>query len=271
MHIKIATWNINSVRLRLPIVEKFCQQYCPDILCLQETKVQDSQFPYDAIQQLGFDHIYFRGEKSYNGVAILSKIPFAETSFENWVNKTDCRHQMVTLKTNHNTINNIILHNFYIPAGGDIPNRDENPKYGHKLDFVDEACAYFMKKCDNTTPIIILGDFNIAPDAQDVWSSKQLQNVVSHTEPEITRLNKWRDNFGFIDIHRHFANDDEKLYSWWSYRARDWQASNRGRRLDHLWITPPLLPYCVAADIIKEVRGWEKPSDHVPCMMTLSL
>lgn len=267
---KIATWNINSVRLRMGLLKQFCDKYAPDIVCLQETKCQDSQFPLDDIKQLGFRHVYFRGEKSYNGVVIMSKIPFEQPNFKNWVGKNDCRHQMVMLKP-AGKINNIALHNFYIPAGGDIPNRDANPKFAHKLDFVDEATEYFHHEYSKDDAIIILGDFNIAPYADDVWSTKQLLNVVSHTPQETSRLNQWRDGFGFIDIHRHLAGDDRKLYSWWSYRARDWQESNRGRRLDHLWITPPLLPYCKSATIISEMRGFEKPSDHVPCMLELKL
>ena len=112
--------------------------------------------------------------------------------------------------------------------------------------------------------MIAVGDFNIAPLEHDVWSHKQLLNVVSHTPIEVEKLGKMQDALKWIDTAREFVSHDEKLYSWWSYRARDWEASNRGRRLDHIWATPALKPYLKGHDIVREARGWEKPSDHIP-------
>ena len=257
---KIATWNINSVRLRLPIVEAYLQTNQPDVLCLQETKTQDEHFPASALADAGWSHQAFRGEKSYNGVAILSRLPIEDSGFSYWAGKEDCRHIWAR-------INGVTVHNFYIPAGGDVPDRDENPKFGHKLDFLDELTTYFS----NTPPkqSVLVGDLNIAPLAEDVWSTKQLRNVVSHTDIEREKLLNLIETGGWEDAMRKLSGPDAVLYSWWSYRARDWLASNRGRRLDHIWVSRDLSDMAVQAHIEVDARGWEKPSDHVPMEVTL--
>ena len=258
---KITSWNINSVRLRLPLLADVMKQVSPDVICLQETKCQDAQFPSDAIAELGYPHQAYRGEKSYNGVAILSRIPLSDVSFELWAGKEDCRHIAATA-------NGIRIHNFYIPAGGDIPDRDENPKFGHKLDFVNEVTDYFAK----TPPekAVMLGDLNIAPLAEDVWSTKQLRKVVSHTDIEREKLLALIEKGGWDDAMRRYFGPDEVLYSWWSYRARDYLASNRGRRLDHIFVSQDIKDTVSKAEIFAPARGWEKPSDHVPISLILS-
>ena len=259
---KITSWNINSVRLRLPLLEQVMKEVSPDVICLQETKCQDEFFPTEAIAELGYPHQAYRGEKSYNGVAILSRHPLSEISHHDWVGKGDCRHISAVVQ-------GVRVHNFYVPAGGDIPDRDENPKFEHKLDFLAEMTAYF--KADRPEKSVLVGDLNIAPLATDVWSSKQLKNVVSHTDIEREKLLALIEEGGFVDAIRHYFGPDEILYSWWSYRARDWQASNRGRRLDHVWITADLMAHLEEASITIEARGAEKPSDHVPISINLSV
>jgi len=260
---KIATWNINSVRLRAGLVNKLTQEEAPDILCLQETKVQDADFPYDQLRFMGYEYIIFRGEKSYNGVAILSKIPLANVEKHEIAGSKDTRHISALLP------DGTAIHNFYIPAGGDEPDININPKYKFKLDFVDYMNEWFGKTINANDKAIIVGDFNIAPMEHDVWSSKQLKNVVSHTEPEITRLNKLKESLNWVDAARHFVSEDEKLYSWWSYRNRDWKKSNRGRRLDHIWTTPALKESLKSHKVIASARDWEKPSDHAPVIVEL--
>jgi len=257
---RIASWNINSVRLRLGLVLKVLEGLDLDVLCLQETKTQDEFFPKDEIIQAGWPHICFRGEKSYNGVAIISRLPIDDVTFLNWVGKEDCRHIAAS-------ISGLTIHNFYIPAGGDIPDRDENPKFGHKLDFLSELTDYFI--ADNPRHTVLVGDLNIAPLAEDVWSTKQLRNVVSHTDIERKMLMDAIEKGGFTDAIRRYFGDDEILYSWWSYRARDWAASNRGRRLDHIWVSHDLAPDVMKAEIFPEARGYEKPSDHVPILIDI--
>ncbi len=258
---RLATWNINSIRLRIQLVINFLQKHDIDVICLQETKTEDKFFPAATLAEAGWRHHAFRGEKSYNGVAIVSRLPIDQTYHENWAEKTDCRHICVQIE------NGPSIHNFYVPAGGDVPDRYENPKFGHKLDFIAEMTRYFMDQKPHNE--ILVGDLNIAPLAEDVWSSKHLLKVVSHTPVETEALKRLISNGGWVDAVREHFGTDEKLYSWWSYRARDWAASNRGRRLDHIWISHDLAPSVKEVDIKADYRGVEKPSDHVPVIVEL--
>ncbi len=261
--LRITTWNVNSVRLRLPLLVAYIQQSQPDVICLQETKVVDQAFPQEFFWQYGYHHQLVSGMKSYNGMAVLSKIPFHPYLKRSWCDLEDCRHISVRLE------NNRIIHNFYVPAGGDIPDSAVNKKFAHKLQFVQEMAAFLKTTHLPSDPVIILGDFNIAPLPQDVWSHQQLLGVVSHTPIETNHLEKVRDSLAWVDAVRQFFPADQKLYSWWSYRAADWQKSNRGRRLDHIWVTPSLKTYLHHAEIITHARGWPTPSDHVPVHIDL--
>ncbi len=258
---KIVTWNINSLRLRLGLVEKITTEYNPDFIALQETKVTDSSFPIEAIQKMGYEYIYYTGGKSYNGVAILSKIK-AEQNFMLKFYNDDHRH--IAIK-----IDDYELHNFYIPAGGDIADESLNPKFKHKLSYLQQLENWLIQNRKKSDKIILVGDLNIAPHEHDVWSSRALRNEVSHTDIERIALIKMQNSLEFIDTARHFVPFAEKSYSWWSYRNIDWQKSNRGRRLDHIWITPALKPCLASLQTLKHFRGYELPSDHVPLMVTL--
>ena len=260
---RIVTWNINSVRLRMPIIAQLTQTVKPDVLCLQETKANDDVFPRDALAALGYEHMRFRGMKGYNGVAILSRLPLEDAGSRDWCGKPDARHVAAALP------GGIELHNFYIPAGGDEPDPQVNDKFAHKLAFLRELADWWRDKRDDGAKRIMVGDLNIAPLESDVWSHKQLLKIVSHTQVEVDHLAEVQAAHGWIDAVRHFVPEDEKLYSWWSYRSRDWQESDRGRRLDHVWVTPSLAPALKAGSILREARGWEKPSDHVPVIVDL--
>jgi exodeoxyribonuclease III len=261
--LKLATWNINSVRRRLDLVRRFIAEAAPDVLCLQETKSPDEHFPREAFAALGYQHMLIHGMKGYNGVAVLSRLPLDGTSTQSWCARRDCRHAVARLP------GGIELHNLYIPAGGDIPDPAQNPKFAHKLRFLDEVSAWFAEKRQALRPMILVGDLNIAPLETDVWSHKQLLDVVSHTPTEVARLKRLRDSAGFIDAVRRFIPPDQRLYSWWSYRARDWTASDRGRRLDHIWVTAPVAGMLTGAEVFKPARGWPDASDHVPVVVTL--
>jgi exodeoxyribonuclease-3 len=241
------------------LLDKLNQEHNPDIICLQETKVADVSFPHSACKKLGFHHIAISGEKSYNGVAILSKMPLSDIEIIKFGGNEDKRHIAVTLPCGTK------LHNFYVPAGGDTPDPNENIKFAHKLRFMDEMFDYFSTK-SHDDKIVIVGDMNIAPLEHDVWSHKQLLSVVSHTPVEVEKMESLRNTMNWIDTHRHFVPSDEKLYSWWSYRNKDWKKSNRGRRLDHIWITPELKSRLKSIEIVKLARDWERPSDHVPIL-----
>jgi exodeoxyribonuclease-3 len=259
---KIVTWNINSVRLRQNLVLDLMNETSADVICLQETKTPDKHFPSQTFIDAGFEHIHFSGMKSYNGVAIISRLPFKTPKVFSHVNRNDCRHIAVTFPK-------FELHNIYIPAGGDEPDRNINEKFGHKLDFINEMQRFFSENYTADTPLIVTGDFNIAPRENDVWSHKQLLKVVSHTPIEIEYLEEMRKSLDWVDAVRHFVPDEEKCYTWWSYRNRDWKKSNRGRRLDHIWITPPLSDKLKNYDILTHARDWGKPSDHVPVIIEL--
>lgn len=260
---KLVTWNINSVRLRAPLVVQLMREEQPDVICLQETKTPDEFFPRETFEVEGYKHIHIHGMKSYNGVCILSRAPFKKTDIHHRVGKEDCRHISASFK-------NFDLHNLYIPAGGDEPDRKVNEKFGHKLDFVTEMTEFFNTTYTPKKSVITVGDFNIAPREHDVWSSKQLQKVVSHTPIEIEHLSQMYSSLDWQDAIRHFVPDDQKCYSWWSYRNRDWRKSNRGRRLDHIWVTKPLVQKLKSHKILDHYRDIEKPSDHVPVIIELN-
>jgi exodeoxyribonuclease-3 len=262
--VRLITWNINSVRLRIDLVRRLIEEAAPDVLCLQETKTPDELFPRDLVEALGYRHMLVHGMKGYNGVAILSRLPFETTGTLAWCARSDCRHGIVKLP------DGVELHNIYVPAGGDIPDPETNPKFAHKLQFLDEVTAWFAAEREGGRKMIAVGDFNIAPLETDVWSHKQLLTVVSHTPVEVEKLGALQQAGGFVDAVRHFVPPEERLYTWWSYRNRDWAASNRGRRLDHIWVTPPLVGSLGSAQVFRDSRNWEKASDHVPVMIELN-
>jgi exodeoxyribonuclease-3 len=264
--LRIATWNINSLRLRQGLLKPLVDTLDPDVICLQETKVPDELFPHEAPSALGYPHVAYRGMKGYNGVAVLSRVPMIRRDdTPDWCLRGDCRHVGVMLDAPGGPLE---LHDFYVPAGGDIPDRKQNPKFGHKLDFVDEATAWFAAR-PGFARTVLVGDLNIAPLEHDVWSHKQLLTVVSHTPPEVERLTAWMAT-GFVDAVRHFVPPDQKLYTWWSYRNRDWRLSDRGRRLDHVWVSPDLAGGLVRQVILKDARDWTQSSDHVPVCVEIT-
>ncbi|MGB7258216.1 MAG: exodeoxyribonuclease III [Pseudolabrys sp.] len=270
MPLKITTWNINSVRLRIDLVAKFIKAARPDVLCLQETKCPDDKFPFKRFKRLGYEHIAINGQKGYHGVAVISRRPFETTGARNFCGKADCRHISVVLGERAGLRDPIRLHNFYVPAGGDEPDPEINPKFGHKLSFLDE-----MRDCEDLRPprgerAILVGDLNVAPLEHDVWSHKQMIKVVSHTPIECEKLNLARNAGGWIDSMRVHTPEPEKLYTWWSYRAMDnWRAADRGRRLDHIWTSDALADRVSTISIAKNYRGAQRPSDHVPVTATV--
>ena len=264
--VKIVTWNINSVRLRMPIVEQLLRDEAPDVLCLQEIKTIPELFPWDAFRELGYEHLTVHGQKGYHGVATISRIPTREFSRHDWQDNGEARHVGVELLGPQGQ--GVVLENVYVPAGGDIPDRELNVKFGQKLDFL-ERMTRWADKVDR--PTLIMGDFNIAPLESDVWSHKQLLKVVSHTPIEVETLQRFKDAHGWVDLGREYIKAPERYYSWWSYRAKDWQAGDRGRRLDHMWASSDLAAQARSHRVIEAARGWNQPSDHVPLVTELDL
>ncbi|MEM8788996.1 MAG: exodeoxyribonuclease III [Pseudomonadota bacterium] len=255
MTLTVATWNINSVRLREPIVLDLLKESAPDILCLQETKSPVEKIPTKSFHALGYEYLVARGQKGYNGVAILSRIPLEDLGARDFCDRQDARHVAARLP------DGTVVHNFYVPAGGDEPDRETNDKFAHKLDFLSEMRGWFRDS--PPARAIMVGDLNIAPREDDVWSHKQLLKVVSHTPVEVDHLTAAQEAGNWVDITRQDIPDG-RLFSWWSYRARDWSAADKGRRLDHIWATPDLASGAGHSRIDRHVRGWEKPSDHAP-------
>lgn len=254
---KIASWNINSVRFRIGSVERFLREAQPDILCLQETKVIDGDFPRAAFHALGYRHIVLHGQRMHHGVAIVSRVPIVEDDRFDWQANQEARHVGVRLP------GGLRLENVYVPAGGDVPDRDLNPKFGQKLDFIDRMTRWSEGL---NQPTVLVGDFNIAPLDCDVWSHKQLIDVVSHTPIEVAALGGLQQSNDWVDLGRRFVPPPERLYTWWSYRAKDWAASDRGRRLDHMWATADVAATATAHQVFESARSWLKPSDHIPIM-----
>jgi exodeoxyribonuclease III len=314
--LRIASWNINSVRTRIDLLGRVAKALTPDVLCLQEIKCAPDDFPTAACERLGFAHQLVRGVRGQGGTAILSRAPFVSTGGLNWCERTDGRHAIATVDGNievhcfyvpagvpipdpvanpkfaHKlrfldemavwskslarhaiaTVDgNIEVHCFYVPAGVPIPDPVANPKFAHKLRFLDEMAVWSKSLARRAGRRIVVGDLNVAPLPTDVWSHKQTLKDVSHTPAETERLEKIRSDGKWVDAMRHFVPPEEKLFTWWSYRATDWLASNRGRRLDHAWVTPSLAPALKAMTVLKDARGWPGPSDHVPVLIELAV
>ncbi|WP_412058852.1 exodeoxyribonuclease III [Bartonella sp. DGB2] len=263
----VATWNINSIRLRLPLVLDYLSRYEPDVLCLQETKCPDDQFPLKALQALGYEHCMFHGQKGYHGVATLARHPLTLVEKRRFCEMADCRHIAVKVAMGSKALR---IDNFYVPAGGDVPDPEENPKFRHKLAFLEEMRAFKAERADGAASILV-GDLNIAPLEHDVWSHRQLLKIVSHTPIETQMLQNLCNEGGWVDLMRVHTPETQKLYTWWSYRAKDWQAADRGRRLDHIWASKDLLPLLAGVEILTQARGWERPSDHVPVLARFHL
>lgn len=258
----IATWNINSVRLRAALVARLLTEEAPDILCLQEIKSPVEKIPMEGFQALGYRHIVARGQKGYNGVAILSRLPLEDAGERDHADLGHARHVAARLE------NGVTIHNFYVPAGGDIPDREQNEKFGQKLDFLTGMRDAFH--AERPERAILVGDLNIAPREDDVWNHKALLKIVSHTPVEVAHLAETQAAGGWVDITRQDIPEG-RLYSWWSYRARDWDAADKGRRLDHIWATPDIAGAGHGSRILRAVRGWEQPSDHVPVLASVDL
>lgn len=260
--LSVASWNINSVRFRIDNVLRFLREDAPDVLCLQETKATDAVFPYQAFVDAGYRHIVTNGQPMHHGVAIVSKLPLVADDRLDWQDNGESRHIGVRLP------NGVRVENVYVPAGGDIADRTLNPKFGQKLDFLERMTRWSDALA---APTLLVGDFNVAPLDCDVWSHKQLLSVVSHTPVEVAALARLQGAGEWCDIGRTHVPAPERLYTWWSYRARDWAASDRGRRLDHMWATSEVAAQVRAHRVAEPTRGWERPSDHIPLVTEFDL
>ena len=261
MRLRLCTWNVNSVRLRAEQVARFVQEQAPDVLCLQEIKCQEAEFPRQAFVDMGLPHLKIAGQKGWHGVAIASRLPLEDVA-----PLEVCREGHARCVSAR--VAGIEIANFYIPAGGDIPDRGLNAKFDHKLDFFEKLTTEMARR-DPGAPLAVVGDLNVAPGEFDVWSHKQMSKIVSHTPIELEAFAALMASLSFTDLVRAAIPDPQKLFSWWSYRAADFRASGRGLRLDHVLISPGLRDAALhsgaaAARVHDDVRAWERPSDHAP-------
>ena len=258
----IASWNINSVRKRLDQLARLAEESAADVICLQETKAGVEAFPAAAIAAMGFAHQAVAGYGGYNGVAILSRLPLTGIDHYPHCGRNDARHISATVAGVH-------VHSLYIPAGGPLPDVERNPKFAHKLKFVDAVADHFAGNHGYRDAIVVAGDFNIAPLPADVWDHLKLSRIVTHTPIEIAALERMKRSLQFIDTLREVVPHDDPVFTWWSYRAGDWQAANKGRRLDHIWVTQPLKSRIAGVEVLTDIRHWTPPSDHVPVVLKL--
>lgn len=265
MTLRIATWNINSVRLRIDQVARLVAERKPDVLMLQEIKCTTDQFPRQAFIDMGLPHLNVQGQKGWHGVATASRLPITDIPTLDVCREGHARCASVVVA-------GVEMQNFYIPAGGDVADRALNPKFDHKMDFYERLTAEMARR-DRKKPLVLAGDFNIAPSEYDVWNHRYMSKIVSHTPIEVETLNRLQDTGGFADVLRDRFPEPHKLASWWSYRAQDFRKSNRGLRLDHIWTSPGLTPAVVkdTARIHDDVREWDRPSDHAPVTVDLDV
>ena len=233
----------------------------------------DDAFPLKRFQRLGYRHAALNGQKGYHGVAVLSRLPFESFSVREFLRQNRLPAHVGRTRRARRAKDPITLHNFYVPAGGDEPDPEINPKFRHKLDFLDEMRNAPALRPAKAERVILVGDLNVAPLEHDVWSHKQMIKVVSHTPIECEKLEGLARSAGnWIDSMRVLTPEPEKLYTWWSYRAMDnWRAADRGRRLDHVWTSDALADLISKIKIAKDYRGAARPSDHVPVTATVEL
>jgi exodeoxyribonuclease-3 len=269
MTFRITTWNINSVRLRFDLVERFLAAEKPDVLCLQEVKCRESEFPTEKFAAIGYPHIAINGQKGYHGVATIARHRFGPVSKKEFCEKGDCRHLAVRFLPDAGGPS-FVLHNVYAPAGGDEPDPLTNPKFAHKLSFYDEMRGWIGEEGSFRERAILVGDLNIAPLETDVWNHRAMLKVVSHTPIEVEKFLAAQKAGRWVDALRVHTPADRKLFTWWSYRSPDWERADKGRRLDHVWLSETLAPDLASVSILKEARGWSRPSDHVPVTISLT-
>ena len=251
---KIATWNVNSILARLPLVTRWLEATQPDVLCIQETKCTDDKFPALELKAVGYDCLLF-GQQTYNGVAIISRAGCSpgETVQRGYPDDDPSSHARLLSAE----ISGVRIVNVYIPNGQMVGSE----KYQFKLDWMNRLREFLDASYDNRTPVLLCGDFNVAPEERDVHDARLWQNRILFSEPERAALQHIKD-WGFTDTFRMYTQDGG-YYSWWDYRAGAFRR-NLGLRIDHVWVSAPLAARSKATCIDKEPRQWERPSDHAP-------
>ena len=247
---KLATWNVNSLRVRLPHLLEWLAQTKPDVVCLQETKLEDANFPVADIEGAGYRCLYV-GQKTYNGVAILSRTPATDPTL-GIPGFADEQKRVVAA-----TVDGVRVVCVYVPNGESV----DSPKYDYKLAWLDALRIWLESEIARYPLLAVLGDFNVAPEERDVHDARLWEGKVLFSEPERAALRRLFD-LGLIDSFRLFEQP-EKSFSWWDYRMNQFKR-NMGLRIDHILLSAPLAQKAKASVIDKPVRAQERPSDHAP-------
>jgi exodeoxyribonuclease-3 len=253
---RIATWNVNSLRARLELVLDWLRQDGPEVVCLQETKVTDDVFPTAALAEVGYQAV-FTGQKTYNGVAILSRLPLTEVCKALPEAPGDDEKRFIAA-----TVNGTRIINVYVPNGQAVG----SAKFQYKLAWLEQLRTFLTTTYTLETPLLLCGDFNVAPEPRDVYDATEVDGeILFHPEERaaFARLLDW----GLHDALRLHHQEGE-LYSWWDYRAGAFRR-NRGFRIDHILATPPVAGRCTAVTLERDLRRRPKPSDHIPVVATL--
>jgi exodeoxyribonuclease-3 len=248
---KIASFNVNSLRARLPLVIKWLTEHGPDVLCVQETKVQDADFPADAFDSIEYKYV-FGGQKSYNGVAIFSRTEIKNVKF-GFDNEPRDQSRLVKAQ-----INGIVIVNTYVPQGY-LP---QSEKFEYKLNWFNRLRDFFDENFNSADPVLWLGDFNVAPEPIDIYDPKGLLGHVCF-HPDVHKALKMVCRWGFTDVFRMHCNQPGQ-YTFWDYRLPNSVKRNLGWRIDHIMATESLAQKCTACYIDKKPRFADKPSDHTP-------
>ena len=259
---RIATWNVNSIKQRLDCTTAWLAERNPDVVCLQETKCVDDAFPREAFEGLGYN-VAIHGQKGFNGVAILSKAPFDEVTARLPGDNGDeqARFLEAVISTQAGVVR---VASIYLPNG----NPPETDKYSYKIKWMDRLIDYARERIALEEPLVIAGDYNVIPTVADARNPAAWVNDALFLPPTRGRFRSLV-NLGLTDAVRA-ASDSDELYTFWDYQAGAWQKNN-GIRIDHVLLSPQATDTFVSATIDKHVRAWEKPSDHVPVVVDLAI
>jgi exodeoxyribonuclease-3 len=254
---KIATWNINSMNVRLPHVLEWLQSHEPDVLVLQEIKQLTEKFPVEALQEIGY-HSIASGQKTYNGVAVVSKMPVAEPVMD-LPGLDDPQRRVLAI-----SIDGVRVVNLYVPNGSEVG----SDKYAYKLNWLASLRDFLEAELEQHDKLVVLGDFNIAPADADVYDPEKWGDAILCSPQERDALGKLL-NLGLTDVFRKFEHP-EGTFSWWDYRAAGFRR-NAGLRIDLILTSDAMTERCMASYVDKEPRGWERPSDHAPVVAEFDL
>ncbi|MEM1450049.1 MAG: exodeoxyribonuclease III [Planctomycetota bacterium] len=252
----IVTWNVNSLRARMPRVLEFLERATPDVVCLQETKVVDELFPREPLEELGY-HVAIHGQKTYNGVAILSKSPIEDVTVG--IPGTDHPEARVIA----GVVDGVMLLNLYVVNGKEVG----ADKYDYKLEWMGDVAGYVAERFPMDERVVVTGDFNVTFDDRDVYDPEKWRDKILCSQPERDALARIMEP-GLGDALRKHT-DEAGIYTWWDFRTFGFKRGN-GLRIDHFLVSPPALDACTEVVVDLEARGGEKPSDHAPVICTLA-